>query len=255
MAKKIKLRISFNSPVILSYCILCTVILILDKSFKSWNLIAKFFTVPGNFKSAEPFNFKSVLDYIRLFTHIFGHTDWNHLAGNLIYILLIGPLLEERYGSAMICLMIFVTAFVTGVLNVCLIPSSLLGASGVAFMLIILSSFTSISKNEIPLSFILIFIIYLGSEIFLSDKKSNVSILAHIAGGLCGSMFGFLVAPKAKNVRETSKQKSKSFQDINSVDDIKGEKSKTWKTQKSQRQKNNVSKESEEEIVLGTIEL
>ena len=41
--------------------------------------------------------FTSFLDpmfYVRLFTHVLGHASWSHFAGNAIYLLLLGPLLE-----------------------------------------------------------------------------------------------------------------------------------------------------------------
>lgn len=242
MKKSIKfnLRISYNSPVILTFCLLCTLVLILDKYvLAKMNLIANLFTVPGSSKCPVPFNFKSALDYVKLFTHVIGHADWNHLAGNLSFILLIGPLLEERYGSPMLALMMAVTALVTGVINACLIPSPLLGASGIAFMLIILASFTSISKNEIPLSFILVFILFLGTEIFLKPENSNISVIAHIAGGLCGSMFGFLIAPK--------KSKPKTSKTTNSDDDYAS----NYQPKKTQSR---TQSSDSDETVIGTIQ-
>lgn len=251
---KFNLRISYNSPVILTFCLICTLVLILDKyALPKLSLISNFFTVPGSAKCPVPFNFKSLLDYIKLFTHVLGHSDWNHLVGNLTFILLIGPLLEERYGSPMLVVMICVTALVTGVLNACLIPAPLYGASGIAFMLIILASFTSISKNEIPMSFLLIFILFLGSEIFLKKDASNISVLAHVAGGLCGSMFGFLIAPKAKNAKPAKAKKEKTgFGDVTVVEEdeyLSNYKPKN-KTKTSYK-----SSSDDEEIVLGTIEL
>lgn len=209
--KSIKLRITFNAPVILTFCLLCTLILVADiYIFPKMELIKNWFCVPGSSKSPVPFNFKSGVEYIKLLTHIFGHADWTHLVSNLSFILLLGPLLEERFGSAILTLMIVVTAVVTGVLNACLIPSPLFGASGIAFMLIILASFTTISKNEIPLSFILVFILFLGSEIFLKSSGPDISVLAHVAGGLCGSMFGFLIAPKSARTKKSKPSKTDS---------------------------------------------
>lgn len=246
----LNLRISYNSPVILTFCILCLLIFVLDTyAFPKLNLIQNVFTVPGNSKSVNPFNFKSVFDYFKLFTHVLGHADWNHLIGNLSFILLAGPLLEERYGSPMITVMILVTAFVTGVLNVCLIPNALLGSSGIAFMLIILASFTSISKSEIPLSFILVFILFLGSEIFLRKEDSGISVLAHVAGGLCGSMFGFLVAPKTSSQRKSrTRTAERSTADFGS---------RTERSSSSQDEKKSLWKKSSdsEETVIGTIEV
>lgn len=255
-SSKIKLRLSYNSPFILTFCIICTLVLIFDKLLlPKLNLISNFFTVPGNSKCPVPFNFKSFVDYIKLFTHVLGHNDWNHLVGNLSFILLIGPLLEERYGSAVLGLMVTITALVTGVLNACLIPVPLLGSSGIAFMLIILASFTSISKNEIPISFLFVFILFLGSEVFLSNNGPNVSVLAHVAGGLCGSMFGFLIAPKAS----PKKSKAKSDKTVAQSDDdyasnYSPKKEPFFKTKSSESSSIHEDSDSEE-TVIGTIEL
>ena len=41
----------------------------------------------------------SPITWVRAFTHILGHADWTHLAGNMSYLLLLGPMLEEKYSS------------------------------------------------------------------------------------------------------------------------------------------------------------
>ena len=205
---KKKFRITYNAPVTLTFAILCVLILLMNDFLLGKHLIPALFTAPGRIGSEGGFNYKSLLDYFRLFLHILGHSDWNHLLGNFSFILLLGPLMEERYGSQMVALMFVVTAFVTGVINVCLIPHPLLGASGVVFMLIVLASITTLDKNVIPLSFIFVVAIYLGRELLGGPKSENIATVAHIAGGLCGSMFGFLVAPKAKRASKKNSEKS-----------------------------------------------
>ena len=121
------------------------------------------------------------------------------------FILLLGPMLEERYGSGILSLMMVVTALVTGVLNACFSTFPMVGSSDIAFMMILLASFTSLSKNEIPLSFILILVLYIGREIVGHQQKDNIAIFAHIAGGLCGSLFAFLATPKQKATSTTKK--------------------------------------------------
>lgn len=197
---KKKWHITYNAPVTLTFALVCAVILLLNDFLLKKSLIPAIFTAPGSPKSPHPFNWQSPLDYIRLFTHVLGHSDWNHLIGNLSFILLLGPLMEERYGSPALALMMVVTAFVTGVLNACIIPSALLGASGIAFMLIILSSLSTIEKNVIPVSFILVLGIFVGQEFLHANRLENIATFAHIVGGLCGSLFGFMVAPKKKAV-------------------------------------------------------
>ncbi|WP_461248816.1 rhomboid family intramembrane serine protease, partial [Treponema sp. R6D11] len=101
------------------------------------------------------------------------------------------PMLEETYGSKSLLFMIITTALVTGVLNVLLFNSALMGASGVVFMMILLSSFTNFSHGEIPLTFILVLILYMFIQLFSAAGSENISHFAHIVGGLCGSIFGF----------------------------------------------------------------
>ena len=84
----------------------------------------------------------SPLTYLRFFTHVLGHIGWAHFIGNASYLLLLGPLLEEKYGSKAILEIIGVTALVTGLINYIFFPHvALCGASGVAFAFIVLSSF------------------------------------------------------------------------------------------------------------------
>ena len=107
-------------------------------------------------------------------------------------LLLLGPILEEKYSSGSLFLMVFITAIVTGLLNAFLFPTALLGASGIAFMMILLTSFTNHRNGEIPLTFILVLILYLAVEIINAFSYDDISQFAHIIGGVCGSLFGFL---------------------------------------------------------------
>jgi len=181
------MRIRYNAPITLTFALIASMVLLIDQ-LTGVGLIPRFFVVPGR----DSFNFSSGLDYLRIFTHVAGHISWPHLAGNFSIILLIGPILEEKYGSVSMLIMVLLTAFVTGILNALIFPTGLLGASGVAFMMILLASFTNIRNGEIPLTFILILILYLANELILSFQQDQISQFAHIVGGLCGSMFGFL---------------------------------------------------------------
>jgi hypothetical protein len=111
-------------------------------------------------------------------------------------------MLEETYGSLTMFLMMVVTGFVTGVLNACFFPHPLLGASGIVFMMILLASFTNSGKDEIPLTFILIMILYLGRETLNALRGDDISQFAHLAGGLCGSLFGFFKPSKSGRARK-----------------------------------------------------
>ncbi len=184
-----KPKLSYNAPVTLTFALLSTLIVFMDTVFHT-SLVENFFSSFGR----GLFSFGKISHYIRLFTHILGHSGWAHLLGNFSFILLLGPRLEEKHGSFSLLFMILITAFITGLLNALLVPNSLLlGASGIAFMMILLSSFTKVKSGEIPLSFILVALLFLSKEIIASFQDNNISELAHIAGGLCGALFGFLL--------------------------------------------------------------
>ena len=96
--------------------------------------------------------------------------------------------------------MLLVTALVTGLLNGLFSDKALLGASGVVFMMILLVSITNIRGGDIPLTFILVVALYLAKEIVGAfNTGDQIAQFAHIAGGVCGSLFGFLRPRKSKN--------------------------------------------------------
>jgi membrane associated rhomboid family serine protease len=181
------MRIKYNAPTVLSFTLICALILLLKQTLVP-GLTQNWFMVPGR----GNFHAGSFRNWVTLFTHIIGHDNWTHLIGNFTLILVIGPMLEENYGSKDLLFMIVITAFVTGVLNILFFKTALLGASGVVFMMILLSSFTNFSRGEIPLTFILVLILYMGVQLAGSLNSDNISQFAHIIGGLCGSFFGFL---------------------------------------------------------------
>lgn len=179
----------YNAPVILTFTLLSTAVLIIDQILGGFT---------ETFFASYPAFSGSVLDFLRLFTHVIGHQSWLHLMSNFSFILLIGPVLEEKYRSGPLLMMVLVTALVTGVLNIIFFSTGLMGASGIVFMLILLSSFTNIRSGEIPLTFVLIVVLFLAKEFINAFAQDDVSQFAHIIGGICGGMFGFLFT-KAKS--------------------------------------------------------
>jgi membrane associated rhomboid family serine protease len=185
------MRIKYNAPTVLTYALVCTIVVIITLYFLP-GFSRNWFMVPGK----GNFSPSSLRNWITLLTHAAGHSGWAHLVGNFSLILLIGPMLEESYGSYVLLAMIVITALATGILNVILFQTALMGASGVVFMMILLASFTNFSQGEIPLTFILVLMLYLGDQFLKSFDGGNISHFAHIAGGFCGSLFGFFIPPK-----------------------------------------------------------
>ena len=185
------MKLKYNAPTILTYAFCCSLVMLLSSTVLP-GLNYGWFAVPGR----GDFSPGSIQHWFALFSHAIGNSGWSHLAGNFSIILLVGPMLEENYGSLPLLIMIGITALVTGILNVLFFTTGLMGASGVVFMMILLSSFTNFSRGEIPLTFILILTLYLGDQLLKSFSTDNISYFAHIAGGFCGSLFGFFIKPQ-----------------------------------------------------------
>ena len=180
-----KFKITFNSPVVLGFIFISLAVLLLGFATLGVSNEVLFMTYHSSLTTP--------LTYIRFFTHVLGHGGWDHYIGNASFILLLGPMLEEKYGSKRIMQVILITAFVTGVVNYFLFPNvALCGASGVVFAFILLTSFTSFRNGEIPLTFILVAVVFLGQQVYegvvLTDDISNMS---HVIGGIIGAVVGF----------------------------------------------------------------
>lgn len=180
-----KLPISYNAPVTLTFVLLCVGVygLNLLTGGASNHLL---FSV---YRSSA----LNPLTYLRLFLHVMGHASWEHLLGNMMYLLILGPMLEEKYGGRNLLLVMGATALSTGLVNIIFFPHiSLFGASGIVFAMILLSSFTVTEKDKLPLSFLLVAVLYIGQQVvdglFTQD---HISQMAHIVGGIVGSVLGF----------------------------------------------------------------
>ena len=188
--KKQQIKIAYNSPVVLTFVLCCLMVLLMDGYTRGKSTKLLFMTYRSSL--SDP------MTYLRFLTHVLGHGGWNHLISNASYLLLLGPMLEERYGSKTLIKIVAITAFVTGVVNYIFFPEvALCGASGVVFAFIILASFTGFRNGEIPLTFILVALIYLGQQIFDGITiEDNVSNMSHIVGGAVGAVFGYFLNHK-----------------------------------------------------------
>ena len=180
-------RISFNAPAVLGFTAACTAALLL-------NLL----TAGAANRVVFSVYRASLLDpltYLRCVTHVFGHSGWQHLIGNLMYILILGPMLEEKYGTFSMIRVMLTAALVTGIIHMLFFPGvRLLGASGIVFAMILLAPITATEDNTIPFTFILVAVLYLGQQVYEGlFTQDRISQMAHIAGGLVGSATGFLL--------------------------------------------------------------
>ena len=185
-----KLRITFNAPLVLWFSLACAAVTLLGTLTGESSTALLFSTYRASL--TDP------LTYVRLFTHVLGHSGLTHLVGNMAYILLLGPALEEKYGWKNLLVVILTTALITGIVNNLLFPRTiLLGASGVSFALILLTSFTEFREGELPLTVILVAVIYLGQQVWDGiTVRDNVSNLSHVIGGLVGAGAGYMLNRK-----------------------------------------------------------
>lgn len=182
-----KLRIQYNAPVVLTFALVSLAVLGLDFLTGGWST-TRFFCV-YRASLSDP------LTYVRMVGHVLGHGSYAHYLGNMMLLLVVGPPLEEKYGSKKLLFCIAVTAVVSGLVQFFLFPgTALLGASGIVFMMIVLSSLSGMKNGRIPLTLILVLAFYLGNEVLDAvTLQDNVSQLTHIVGGLCGAGLGFQI--------------------------------------------------------------
>ena len=192
-------KIHYNSPVILTFTLLAFVAWLLSVLAADAELGEVNSWTNTHFFSVYRSSLANPLFYVRLFGHALGHANIGHFFNNFLLILLAGPMLEEKYGSRNMLFMILFTSAVTGAVFVIFFPKTmLLGASGIVFMLILLSSYVNLQRGRIPLTLILCIVVFLGREIVNGVfEENNIANTAHIAGGACGAVFGYFVNRKA----------------------------------------------------------
>ena len=198
------MRVHYNAPVVLTFSLLTLGVYILDTQFDGAITRSLFVTGP-------PFSPLNPLDYFRLLSHTIGHGSYQHLFSNLTMILLLGPILEERYGSEDMLKMMVLTALSVAVVNLTFVREGLLGASSIVFMYITLISIVDLRRGSIPISFIVVALLFVGNELYQAFQPDNISQMGHIVGAILGAIFGFTRAAPARNVRPLGRLVNATF--------------------------------------------
>ena len=150
-------KLQYNSPVILTFFLLSLGVLLLDWLTSGWTTLHAFCVYRSSL--ADP------LFYVRLFGHVLGHADFDHFLGNMLLLLVIGPPLEEKYGSRTLLAGILLTA--------------------------------GMKDGRIPLTLILAAVLYLGQEVYaMVALRDNVANFMHLVGGVTGTVFGVVLAKR-----------------------------------------------------------
>lgn len=179
------ITLKYNAPVTLTFALLSLLALALGELTDGWTTQNLFCF----YKSS----LSDYLTYPRAVLHVLGNTSLTTCTGNIIVLLVIGPAAEERFGSAKVLTAVLLTAIAGALIMWFLFPdATLMGASGVLFMMMVLASFASMRGGAIPITLILVLILYLGSEVVQAiSGQAGLQELTHIAGGVVGMLLGF----------------------------------------------------------------
>jgi membrane associated rhomboid family serine protease len=214
--RKINLKFVYDAPVTLSFIIIALLFFIISLIAPKAG-IQELLVAPSA-SGAAKFSFTNIKSILGLFLYIFNGKDRLLLFTNLLFVALIGPSMEERYGSFIIGIMMFVSGIFAGVLNACFCKDPMYGCSSIVFMLVLLNALMNFSKNKITGTALSMLILFILREAFIENHPNKaLGVIIVLAGGLCGSLFAFLTSPKARSERKTGvtvepykKPKSKS---------------------------------------------
>jgi len=182
------MKLSYNAPFVLTFTLLCLFAYVISGITDGW-AAREIFSIAPSASLAQ------WTTWPRLILYPLGHSGLDHLVSNILVLLLVGPALEEKYGWKKLTIASVITSFVTGLIVVLTMHYGLLGASGIVFMMIVLGSFANFRKGEIPMTFLLVVVLYLGNELAQSFASDNISQLAHLLGGFSGALLGFIMKP------------------------------------------------------------
>ena len=253
MAKKKSNRLVFNSPAAIIFSLISILVFALDFFIAKGKLLSFLFTCPGNKNCIISFSVSNPLDYIRLFTRVFASESFSALLVNILFILILSPLMEERFGSVIVTLMMTFSALISGVINLVFSSLPAEGAGPLVFLLIALSALSSLTKKDIPLSWILVFVLYIVLRIsrnmgLVKDYgfiQANMRTIADLAGGITGSIFALLVSPKSKNSPKSTTEKNPHAKQKKEKDYSWAPDENSWSSSK---------KGESEETVIGNLE-
>lgn len=178
-------RVQVDSPLVLSFACACTLVHACDAVVPGLSL--SMFAVPSRFEPFEP------LAWFRLLSHMLGHVSWEHLQGNLVSLLLVGPACESAFGTAALLRVMLWAALASAVAHILLGERDTVacGASGEVFALILLNSLLERRRGRVPLTFLLQVVLWCGGELVaLARPSDGTSHLAHLAGAAVGTVCG-----------------------------------------------------------------
>ena len=186
-------RITIEYPVSFYYATACTIVFLATcLPMGIGPAIAQWFVAPPGLRR--------LLDlawWPGALLYVFGHTSCSHLAHNMAIFLVVAPPLESKLGWRTLASKIAITAVAGSLFNAACSDTGLVGASGVIFALCLLTPMVAcadLRSNEVPACFVALAAVKLGGEVvqLASSGGDGISHAAHLVGGVCGSVLGFL---------------------------------------------------------------
>lgn len=200
VSRNVLRRLSIEAPVVVCFVFLCCLVHVLNVTIMPG--ISAYFGVRDTF---QPYSF---MQYPRLVTHVFAHDGNQHLKGNMVNLLLVGPSAEHVFGSYEMLLVFLIVAVTSAVAHILIggTNTSQLGASGIVFATILLNSLVAAKSGKIPISFVLTAGLWVTDEAFkLLFSRDGVSHHAHLAGALVGSAAGYAI------IRRKEEERARAF--------------------------------------------
>lgn len=175
--------------------------------------------VIAHFFAAYPTEYYDKFDYsaslvpLRLFSWVLGNSSFDSLRMNMLFLLFLGPVCEEFYGSLRLLNMFLVTALTGGLYTLCLANGAMLGADSLVYVLIAMSSYTvkvrwsspeaehastkhskpaNAKDTKFPFTAIIGCLLFVGSQtkvLFTEmelDLEDGVSQTGHMVAGVVG---------------------------------------------------------------------
>lgn len=243
-------RIHVDAPLTFLFLFICVAVMAVDSLLEGSFALDNLATPP--FQQFSPFVTTwrqwrhrpvqalrvALWDCANLFTGSCAHTDWGHLRGNVVSLLLVAPTCERALGPHALLKIMGVTSFASSAMH--LLSTLVLGkdqlfvmgASDIVFSFIILNSlvggddagsgsdmrppgsrFAAANGTTVPLSFLCQVGLWCWKEFaaqFLRGSKDHgISHVAHLTGAAVGTYFGW-----TSHVQSQRAQRAGGFMDM-----------------------------------------
>jgi rhomboid family protein len=145
-------------------------------------------------------------DYVTLLTAMFMHAGWLHILGNMLFLWVFGPAVEDIMGAAKYLIFYLLGGMVASVAQIVIDPNSTvanLGASGAiaavmgAFLInfprdrirtvLILGIFVDVTTLPAVVLIGVWFVLQLLSQLLVATGGPGIAFMAHIAGFIFGA--------------------------------------------------------------------